>query len=397
MFDAYLGTIVVSLLAFSLFVVWLKYLRAQSNLNLCICLLLAGMFVTPAPANALEIRHDDDVVVIPASETINDTLLVAAESIMIEGNVTGSLIAVGQSVEITGAVGGNVVSFAEAVRLRGPIGGSVIGASSAFNLSGATVTGDLWLAGENATIAAESATMEGNIGKDLHAFCETVEVNGTVGEDLEAFASRVRLLGNARIQGDVRLRTDNEDRLYQADAAQVAGQVEFLDMPEGFEPENRYAQVEFYLWQAAKLIGAFLVGWALLSLLPIMRRLSIGAGVAGLKSAGIGLVTLISTPIVAAIIAITIVGLPIALMVLGVWILGIYLASIVIGAILGRMIMPDNDSVPQTLLTGLLIIAIVVNLPFIGGIISFVLTITGLGLLVEMLYRAFTEREGHTM
>jgi cytoskeletal protein CcmA (bactofilin family) len=408
MLDAYLGIIVVSVLAFSLFVVWLKYLRSQSSLNLCICLLMAGIIVAPAPASALEIRHDDDVVVIPASETIDDTLLVAAESIMVEGNVTGSIIAVGQSVEISGAVGGNVVSFAESVKLRGPIGGSVIGASSAFNLYGASVGGNLWLAGEsvtvdeqsqiaqNATVAAESATMEGAVGKDLHAFCETVEVNGAVVEDLEAFASRVRLLGNTRIQGDVRLRTDNEERLYQAEAAQIGGKLEFLDLPEEFEPENRYTQVEFYLWEAAKLIGAFLVGWALLSLLPAMRRLSIGAGVAGLKSAGLGLIALISTPIVAAIIAVTIVGLPIALMVLASWVLGIYLAKIVIGAILGRMLMPNNDSVPQTLLTGLLVITIVVNLPFIGGVIGFVLTITGLGLLLEMLYRALTQRADQT-
>ena len=97
MLDAYLGIIVVSVLAFSLFVVWLKYLRSQSSLNLCICLLVAGIIAAPAPASALEIRHDDDVVVIPASETIDDTLLVAAESIMVEGNVTGSIIAVGHS------------------------------------------------------------------------------------------------------------------------------------------------------------------------------------------------------------------------------------------------------------------------------------------------------------
>lgn len=404
MLDTYLGLIVVTVAAIAAVIVWLKRPRTHSSLNMCVGVALIATFALPAPAGALEVRRDDDVVVIAATEVIDDTLVVAAESVVIEGTVTGSLIAVGQSVDINGTVGGNVVTFAEDINVRGDIGGSVLGGSSTFNISGATVNGNAWLAGEtltvgrdanignNATLAGESVTVEGTVGKDLSAFCENVELNGAVGADLEAFAGRLRLLGDANVAGDVRFRSRDEDRLYRADSAQVGGKVEFLSRPEEFEPENQYAEPEFYLWQAAQLIGAFLVGWVLLTLLPGMGRLTIGAGIEGLKSAGIGLLALVSVPVAAVITAVTLIGIPIALILVGVWMLGIYLSQIVIGSAIGRMLMPENDSTPQTLIVGLLLVTIAVNLPFIGGVIGFVLIILGLGLLVQYLYRTATSR-----
>lgn len=405
MLDTYLGLIVVTVVAIAAVIVWLRRPRSHSSLNLCVGVLLTAMFILPAPANALEIRRDDDVVVIAATETIDDTLVVAAESVVVEGTINGSLIAVGQSVDISGSIAGNLVTFAEDINVRGQVGGTVIGGSSAFSINGATINGDAWVAGEsitvgagaavgnNATFAGESVTVEGAIGKDLTAFCENVELNGTVGADLEAFAGRVRLLGNANVAGHVRFRTKDEDRLYRADSAQVGGEVEFLAMPEELETESEYAQPEFYLWQAAQLIGAFLVGWVLLTMLPSMGRLSIGAGIESLKSAGIGLLALVSTPIAALIVAATLIGLPIALIIVGAWLLGIYLTQIVIGSAIGRMLMPENDSVPQTLIVGLLLVTVAVNLPFIGGIIGFVLTILGLGILLQYLYRVVKSRQ----
>ncbi len=406
MLDTYLGLIVVTVAALAAVVVWWKRPRPHSSVNLCLCVCVAllAVMVVPAPASALEIRQDDDVIVIAATETIDDTLVVAAESVVVEGTITGSLIAVGQSIDIAGSVGGNVVTFAEDINIRGDVAGSVIGGSSAFSINGATINGDAWVAGEsvtlgsgssilkNATFAGESVSVEGTVTKDLTALCENVELNGTVGADLEAFAGRLRLLSNANVAGNVRFRTEDEDRLYRADSAQVGGTIEFLDMPDEMQPRNEYTELEFYLWQIAQLIGAFLVGWVLLTLVPSLGRLSIGAGVEGLKSAGVGLLALISVPIAALIIAITLIGIPIALILVGVWMLGLYLTQIVVGSAIGRMLMPENDSVPQTLIVGLLLVTVVVNLPFIGGIIGFVLMILGLGLLVQYLFRITTSQ-----
>ena len=50
--------------------------------------------------------------------------------------------------------------------------------------------------------------------------------------------------------------------------------------------------------------------------------------------------------------------------------------------------MSGSDSLAWTLLAGLVVVTVAANLPFIGGIISFVLTIVGVGLLVQYLLGA---------
>ena len=404
MLDAYLIIIVLTVLAVTALALLFKYRQSRSDASFCAIAALVAVIALPAPpAQALEIRRDEGVVTIAAAETIDDTLVVAAETAVIDGNVTGDLVVVGRSIDVAGDVGGNVIAFAESVKVRGSVGGTVIGAASAYNLTDAAVGGDVWVAGEkvgaegatridgNATFAGNSVTVEGGVDKDLYAFGESVELSGTLGEDLEAFANRLRLLGEARVGGDVRFRTGNKDNLYRADGVEIAGTVEFLDVPEEMQPENRYATIEFYLWQIARLIAAFLVGWALLSLVPGMRNINLAGGVEGLKSAGIGFLAILAVPIAAVLVAITIIGLPFALITLCIWLLGLYLSQIVIARVIGGSLVEDN--LPLSLLVGLVIVLVAINLPVFGGVIDFILTIVGLGLLVQYFYRLIAKRD----
>jgi len=164
-------------------------------------------------------------------------------------------------------------------------------------------------------------------------------------------------------------------------------------MPEAFADRSRYATVEFYLWQVARLIGAFLVGLAFLWFVPGYRSVSIGAGVDALKTAGVGFLIMVSVPIMAVLVAFTLVGLPLSFIAIAAWLLSLYLAKIVVGAVVGRMLLSQSGSLPWTLLAGLAIIIVAVNLPFIGGIINLVLTIVGLGLLVQYLIGIFRVRD----
>jgi hypothetical protein len=395
MFDTYLGFIVASLSAITLLSLVLIYRKSHASMGVCMLVMLAGAMVLPEPVSALELRRDEDMVTIAKSETIDDTVLVAAETVLIEGVITGDLIAVGREIDVTGSVGGNLITFAESVTVRGEVGGLVIGGASSYDLRGASVVGDVWIGGEkigideaarvgrNVTLAGESISVEGDVGKDLYAFAESVELSGTVGEDLEAFSNRLRLLGGAEVGGNVRFRNSDEDKFYRAENVKIGGAIEFSDMPEALEEENPYATAEFYLWQIAKLIGAFLVGVALLWAMPSLRTVSIGAGIDALKTAGVGFITMVVVPLVAVLVGLTLIGLPLSAIAFAAWLLGLYLAKVIVGAAVGRMVLSESDSLPLTLLAGLLIVVIAVNLPFIGGIINFVLTLIGLGLLVQ--------------
>jgi len=412
MFDAYLGFIVLSFMTLAVLWLALRLRKSRAAVSLClpIFLFMAGgsTLVAPVPANALEIMRDKGVVTVAESEIVDDTLLVAADTILIKGRVTGDLVAAGRRIVIDGTVEGNVIAFGELVTVRGTVGGLVLGAGSTFELEGATVGGDLWAAGKNVTInerarvsgnasiAGENATVEGYVGKDLYTFAEMVELNGELGQDLEAFGDRVRLLDDARVGGNVRLRIGSEDRFYRAEGARIDGDVEFLDMPEGIGETNRYTRIEFYLWQIARLVSAVLVGVALLWFVPGLRTLSVGGGIDGLKTAGIGLVALVSMPIIAVLVAITLVGMPLSLMAIIAWVLTIYLAKIVVGASVGRMMLSAtkySENITLVLLAGIAAIIFVVNLPAIGGIISFILTIVGIGLIVQWVFAGLSARD----
>ncbi len=99
----------------------------------------------------------------------------------------------------------------------------------------------------------------------------------------------------------------------------------------------------------------------------------------------IGLLTLVSVPVIAVLAAISLVGLPLALIALVAWLLGLYLAKIVVAALVGRMLLSDRDDLAVPLLAGLAIVTLLVNVPFVGGIVSFLLTVVGLGLIVQYL------------
>lgn len=407
MFDAYLGLIVLCVSILTTLWFLAVYRKSQAALSVGLMLVVGLSVVAPSPANAIELRRDREVVTVSETETINDTVVIASETILIKGNIVGDLLATGRRVDIDGSVSGNVVAFAESVTIRGTVGGLVLGAGSTFELEGSSVGGNLVVAGEklsvdsrsevagNVVIAGNNAAIEGSVGKDLYSFAEIVELNSSVGQNMEAFGNRVRLLDDAHVVGNARLRIESEDSLHRAAGARVDGEVEFLDVPKRFEDESPYTSATFYLWQLARLASALLVGLALLWLVPAFRTAAIGGGIEGLKTAGIGLVAVISLPIVAGVIALTLIGIPFSFLTLIAWIVFMYLAKIVMGLFVGRTLLANTRykaSDVAILLVGLIVILIAVNLPAIGGVVSFVLTMLGVGLIVQRLLAALAER-----
>ena len=398
MLEAYLGFVVTTVVALTILILIWRY-RSHTASSLCVLCAAIVCLAAPPSGHALDIRTDEDTVNVPASETIDDTLLVAAETVVIEGDINGDLVAAGQSISVRGQVSGNLLLAAESIEVSGNVGGMVVGAASSCVVDTDTVGGNLWLACENATIdedtniaqnttiAAETASIDGAIARDLNVFAENVEFSGQLGNDMQAFASKVKLIGAASIGGDVRFYGGSEDRLFRSDTVSVAGAVEYPERPEELDEGSRYTRVEFYLWQIAYLIAAFIAGLFVLWLIPSLRDIRVDAGIDGLKSVAIGFATLISVPVLAAILAFTIVGLPFTIFGIGLWLFGVYLSKILVSAIIGRMVLQDSQSYAVVLLVGLLIVLIVSNIPFIGGFMSFLMTILGLGLLTQYLIR----------
>src|SRR5690606_3305152 len=151
----------------------------------------------------------------------------------------------------------------------------------------------------------------------------------------------------------------------------------------------------FLVREAVSFGAAFLTGLILLWLVPPIARMSLDTAGEAVTSAGIGLVTLVAVPIIAIMTAITLIGLPIAILGVLVWLAAIYLAKIVVAHFIGRKLFaragrPTHFAL--ALLVGLLLVFVVVNVPLVGGLVNFLLTITGLGMLVIFVWGLFQDR-----
>lgn len=384
--------------------IWIAFvLRRRVRGPLLLTALVAAVVLQPMPSQALDIRHAEDGVFVAAGETIDDTLIAFGETVEIDGDVSGDVIAMGRRVVIRGHVGGQVFAAAQSVTIDGEVDGSVFGAGRDIsvsssrigrNLIGAGATIDLnpgARVGQNVMAAGEQVKLAGSVGRDALGAAENIEVSGAIAGALTGYANGITLLAPARIDGNVTAYLPQADHLTVSPSAVVGGEVKTI--PSGpHRQESRYATGGFYMLQLLRFAAALVTGAILFALVPRMRRVAPASAGDALVAGGVGLVTLVATPIIAVLVAITVVGIPIAVAGMFVWGVGIYLAKVVVAHFVGARLVETSGNARHftlALAVGLLLVIVLVNLPFVGGVLNFLLTILGLGLLVLFGWRAY--------
>ena len=166
-----------------------------------------------------------------------------------------------------------------------------------------------------------------------------------------------------------------------------------MELTEKKTGSNKYATFGFYFGQLLRIVAAFVSGLLLFWLLPGLKNAPLSSGRILLVSGGIGFMAAVATPIAVIILAITIIGLPVALVALAFWLLALYLSKIVIGRYLGSALLGNGNatmgSTALSLLIGITIIVVAINLPYIGGVLNILLMLIGMGALLIATYRLF--------
>ena len=384
-----LGLVALGLLATAAGLSLRRRLRAGS-------LLLLAVVGLAVPATALERRvargDRDAAVVVRVDETVDDSLLAVGETVSVDGVVTGNLIAcarrvtvrgtvkgdvlaAAQRIEVEGAIEGNVVTFSETVVVRGPVGRSLHSFAQHVGLERqGRVEGDV-------VTFAKEADFDGGMGRDLLAFGGRANVRGSVARNASAWTHRLRVEAPARIGGDLTAHAERKDDVVVDPQVTVTGKTQTLLSAR--RHGSRYARPSFYVWRVVWLAAAFVTGLLAHRLFPSLFAGRLGGGGTILKWMAIGFVVLVAAPAAAALVGITMVGLPLALVALGLWATALYLASILVGALLGRMLLDrgPGGAPPFALLliTGLLAVTVVGNLPYVGGLVRFFILLLGLG------------------
>lgn len=304
---------------------------------LILALVVVAVAVGPGVAAAQE-RTGGSVVVGP-DETVDGDLEAVGGSVVVEGRVTGDLDASAGSVRIEGTVDGDVSAAAGSVDV-GP---------------------------------------DARIGGDLEATGGSVSIAGAVDGNVEAAAETITLASSAEVGGDLTYAGD----LVREDGATVGGTVSQGDVgPTAFDSDVPAAPD--WAFSAYGLLVNALLGAVLLFAFP-----GFSSGVAAratdtpLRSGGVGLLALVGIPVALVLSMVTIVGIPLALaglLLYGllVWVGAVY-GRYAVGTWLLSLVGVDNRWV--ALLAGLLVVAGLKLVPYLGGFVELVVVLLGLGAL----------------
>ncbi len=156
------------------------------------------------------------------------------------------------------------------------------------------------------------------------------------------------------------------------------------------DSENRYSSARYYMHQILKWGASFLFGLVLLFLMPGFFFDAVSACNKTAPAIGLGVLFLIATPIAAVIVCITVVGLGVGISAILLWMISIYAAQVLVGAWLGEKILGAGTGAGAALgrlALGLVILRALGMLPFLGGWISSVVVVWGIGAVALAIYK----------
>lgn len=383
-----------------------------------IALLLVPLLAIAAPprsVHAADFRAVQDLT-IGAGEVLDDDLYVLANSLTIDGRVTGDVFVLAQAVVVRGEIGGSLNAGAASVVLApgSRVAGSARVAASSVEIAG-SIGRDLLAGSESLQVAASGqvggalyagssrVTLAGSVGRDAAIEAAAVTVSGPVGGNLRVNAQTLDLLPSAAIAGGL-VYTDGT-AVSQATGSRVAGPVTVVEKPQAPPQDAPRAERDPVRALVGEVIGRFiaflmglLVGAVLIGLLP-RATLTVAETFrrAPWWSLLTGFVALLALPIVAIAFAVTIIGLPLALLTAATWLIGLYLAPLAAGFVLAWLVLAglrEPGRLRQFLLfaLGLAVVSLLTAIPFAGGVIGVLLAITGLGAILFTGIQAANQR-----
>jgi cytoskeletal protein CcmA (bactofilin family) len=358
---------------------------------------LMVLLASSLPSFAMERRHGEFVTV-AANETVDDALLVHANTVRVEGVVNGDLLAFARILEVRGTIKGDLVSFAKQTVVSGTVEGHIYNCSQSFDLDGQlgrsiyTWTQSLRLGnrgrvGDGLVVGAGDVNLEGEVKRSATIFAGNADVSGSIGRELTMAGGGLRMANTARVGGDLVARVHHREDVHVAEGATIAGKRDI----EVRVSKSKFTRPGFYFFQAVWIAAAMLIGWLGLVLFPGFFEACTRAVRSGWRSLGLGIAVLAGVPVAIIIAAITLVGLPLSLMLFAAYLAAIYLAKIWVGALLGQMLLKPASTTKQDwllgLLLGLLILTVAGFIPYLGGLVRFGIVCLGLGALAWQLYQ----------
>jgi len=222
--------------------------------------------------------------------------------------------------------------------------------------------------------------VRGTVDGDLIVVKGDVTLRGRVTGDLIAVADKVTVGDRGRIDGDLRY---GDKKPEGATGDKVGGEVKRFDVEAIVAPGG--VGIVIGLWLAVTF-SIFLLGLLLLLLAPRAADAVARSGIG--KSLLVGLLAFILLPILAIVALVTVIGIPLGLVLL-LALVPLYAIAYVTGAwAVGRRILKPGKARILSFLVGLVLVRLLALIPIVGGLITFLVTLLGLGALFVAMGRA---------
>lgn len=316
---------------------------------------------------------------------LGNDFLSAGRFMMLKGKVSDDAIMAGQQVIIDGEVGDLLMCAGETIIINGLVkGDAFLGAREIRITEGARIEGNAVLGG--ATVVLEG----GQIGGWLRAAGDELTLNGEVGQFTELYSNDVTFGNDYRASLGTTI--TSEEPIHRENLGVVPSNLT-LNVQEEPVVFIIAFKVIFYL---SVLITGFI-------LLRLFQKTAIDihrfATEKFWKNTGVGLVAFIGVPLAITLLMLPVLTIPLSVLLLLVYILALFTGYLLVALTLGVMAIlyfkgePEISTYYWGLALGMIIIAILTNLPFVGFVLNALLLFFGLGSLSYYIWLVSTGKK----
>ncbi len=316
--------------------------------------------------------------VVTMDEATDKDLYVAGSTVTIKNEISGDVFAAGQDVTVDGTVHGDVRVAGSVVTITGVVDGNVVAAGSTVKIAkDAKIKG--YVNAYGATVV-----IDGTVEKAVHASAEEVALNGVFNGDVAVEATNATLGKEAVVATAMTVNGPNAPTINN-DA--MKEKVTFTERQLQTQSERSMQEVVvgaamgvLYSFIATALIAAVVLYFMSAPMMRSVAQIEVRSG----NVLAIGFAVLICVPVLAFILLFTFIGIPLSIFTFIVYGVALILSSIPVSIWIGQKLLPSqSDEHFQGLFTqylaGSAIISLIGITPFIGWIVTLLVTATGLG------------------
>jgi cytoskeletal protein CcmA (bactofilin family) len=362
-----------------------------------VLLIICGLQASAADAVAARSAAQDQYVVggnLRISQAVAGDLIAAAGTLDVDSPVAGDAVLLGGNLRLGNGVARSLFAAGGRLSVHGPIGHNLRVAGGQVELMPeASVAG-------NVSVAGGQVNLRSPIQGDLRVAGGKVWIDSSVEGDVWVSAGQLSLGPNARLNGALHWRSNEE--FTRDPAAQIKGAVEQLrsrhaernlrDDTRAHMPMQRAEQG----WRDRSFItggwwwtlGLMLLTATWVAAAPrVNQRVSSSLRERGAISLLAGFVIVVCLPVAALLLLITLIGAPVALVLMLLYGPLLIVGYVSFGAAVGQWALarwrPDRQAVTRwrvvTAMLAMLVLALLASLPWLGTLLALLAVFSGVG------------------